>query len=162
MREYIFRPADRNEAEQILFLYQSAIGAPFCVWNEEYPTEREIENDLSAQTLYVLTAGPEIVGALSVVPENELDGLPGWVYTDASVREIARVVVKENHRGRHLAEKMVSKILCLLRNQKCSAVHLSVVKSNLPAYITYQKLGFCTVSSAQLYGGEYWLMEKAL
>ena len=36
-----FRRARREEAEEILQLYRSLIGTEYCVWTENYPTERE-------------------------------------------------------------------------------------------------------------------------
>lgn len=38
-----FRKAKREEAEEILQLYQSLIGTEYCVWTESYPTEREVD-----------------------------------------------------------------------------------------------------------------------
>jgi len=39
---------------------------------------------------------------------------------------------------------------------------LSVVKTNVPAYKTYIKAGFAVVGEAQMYGNDYYLMEKAI
>ena len=49
-----FRKAKREEAEEILQLYQSLIGTEYCVWTESYPTEREVEFDLSRNALFCL------------------------------------------------------------------------------------------------------------
>ena len=49
-----FRKAKREEAEEILQLYQSLIGTEYCVWTENYPTEREVEFDLSRNALFCL------------------------------------------------------------------------------------------------------------
>lgn len=48
-----FRRARREEAEEILQLYRSLIGTEYCVWTENYPTEREVEFDLSRNALFV-------------------------------------------------------------------------------------------------------------
>ncbi len=42
------------------------------------------------------------------------------------------------------------------------SIHLSVAKSNIPAYKTYIKLGFKTVGEVEIYGGDYYLMEKQI
>lgn len=49
-----FRRAKREEAEEILQLYRSLIGTEYCVWTENYPTEREVEFDLSRNALFCL------------------------------------------------------------------------------------------------------------
>lgn len=49
-----FRRAKREEAEEIRQLYRSLIGTEYCVWTENYPTEREVEFDLSRDALFCL------------------------------------------------------------------------------------------------------------
>ena len=81
----IFRKADASDAKTVLALYRAVIGTPFCVWDESYPGETEIQGDLAAGTLYVLARDSEVIGAISIVPENETDNLDCW-----KVRENAK------------------------------------------------------------------------
>ena len=69
----IFRKAIKNEAKIIRALYSSVIGMSFCTWNEAYPGEEEIQGDLSSESLYVLEEKGELIGAISIVPENEIN-----------------------------------------------------------------------------------------
>jgi ribosomal protein S18 acetylase RimI-like enzyme len=57
---------------------------------------------------------------------------------------------------------MVERIEAILHKAGCKAIHLSVVKSNLPAFRTYQKAGFAVVGEAQMYDNDYYLMEKVI
>ncbi len=157
-----FRQARQEEAAAIYTLYQSVQGGPFCTWNETYPGMQEVLQDLETGNLYVLTDGETIVGALSVVPENELDAFPNWKCGDGTQREIARVAVAKTHQGRNLSSRMVENVLKLLARDGCGSVHLSVAKQNLPAYRTYQKAGFEAVGEVDMYGNRYFLMEKTL
>lgn len=159
--ELDFRLAHQEDAADILSLYKSAIGSAFCVWNDYYPSKAEIAHDLETANLYVLTSADEIIGALSVVPENEMDDFPCWSQADRA-REIARVVISEAHRGKGLAYEMVQSITPILREAGCTSIHLSAVKSNIPACRTYQKAGFQTVGEAEMYGHSYFLMEKVI
>ncbi len=156
----IFRKATFGDGEAVCALYQAAKGEPLCAWNEAYPGWAEINHDLETENLYVLTQGDAIIGAVSIVPENELDDFSCWRCRDS--REIARVVIGKNYQGRGLAGEMVAQLLAQLKGAGCQAVHLSVVKHNSPALKTYQKLGFETVGEAELYGNRYYLMEKYL
>ena len=61
----IFRKADASDAKTVLALYRAVIGTPFCVWDESYPGETEIQGDLAAGTLYVLARDSEVIGAIS-------------------------------------------------------------------------------------------------
>lgn len=155
-----FRMATQSDAEQILSLYQDAKSSEFCVWNDSYPTITEIAQDLETDNLYVMTGGDKIIGAISVVPENELDNFDCWSYKDG--KEIARVVVDKDYRGYGLSFEMVQSIETILRENGCKAIHLSVVKTNVPAYKTYIKAEFAVVGEAQMYDNDYYLMEKAI
>ncbi len=158
---YRFRLATDEDAAAVLRLYEDAKGKGFCVWDASYPTERELKGDLAAETLYVLTDADRVIGALSVMPENELDKEAPW-QCRGGARELCRIVVSEAHHGQGLALYMVENILAILKERGRSAVHMSVAKANLPAQKTYQKAGFFEVGEAMLYGGEYLLYEKLL
>lgn len=155
-----FRMAKQTDAEHIFSLYQNAKVSEFCVWNDSYPTIAEIAHDLETNNLYVMTDGNKIIGAISIVPENELDSFYCWSYKDS--KEIARVVIDNAYQGHGLSFKMVESVELILRKNGHNAIHLSVVKSNIPAYKTYIKAGFAVVGEAQMYGNDYYLMEKAL
>lgn len=155
-----FRIARQGEEEQVLSLYQSAKGSKFCVWNESYPCMTEIEHDLETSNLYVMTDGSKVIGAISVVPENELDSFDCWSCKDG--KEIARVVIDKDYQGHGLSFEMMQNVESILRESGHKAIHLSVVKSNIPAYKTYIKADFAIVGEAQMYGNDYYLMEKAI
>lgn len=96
------------------------------MWNDSYPSIAEIEHDLETKNMYVMTDDSKVIGAISVVPEYELDDFDCWPCKDGK------------------------------------AIHLSVVKTNVPAYKTYIKAGFAVDGEAQMYGNDYYLMEKAI
>ena len=87
----LFRKAETCEAEAIRALYQAVIGTPFCTWDESYPGETGIAGDLSAGTLYVLEEDHQVIGAISIVPENKLDHFICWSIkkTSASLQELS-------------------------------------------------------------------------
>ena len=155
-----FKMATQDDAAQVLSLYERAKSDALCVWNDSYPSMTEIEHDLETKNLYVMTDGSKVIGAISVVPENELDGFDCWSCKDG--KEIARVVIDKTCQGRGLSSEMVQSIVPILRKNGCKAIHLSVVKTNIPAYQTYVKAGFAVVGEAQMYGNDYYLMEKAI
>ena len=104
--------------------------------------------------------GSKVIGAISIVTENELDGFDCWSCKDS--KEIARVVIDKNYQGHGLSFEMVQRIETILKNKGYKAIHLSVVKTNIPAYKTYIKAGFNVVGEAKMYGNDYYLMEKEM
>ncbi len=157
---YDIKIARPDDAEAVLSLYQSAKGGEFCAWSDSYPDMLEIEHDLETWNLYVMTQDSKIIGAVSVVPENELDVLDCWSCKDS--REIARVVISREYRGKGLSFELVRFIESILYKDACRALHLSVAKINIPAYKTYIKAGFVTVGEVKMFGNSYYLMEKLL
>ncbi len=159
-QNFNIRIARSDDAEKILSLYQSVKNGAFCVWNDSYPGMLEIKHDTETENQYVMTHDSKIIGAISIVPENELDGFDCWSCKDG--KEIARVVISEEYRGKGLSFEIVRFIESVLREDGCKAIHLSVAKVNIPAYKTYVKAGFTTVGEAEMYGNSYYLMEKLL
>jgi ribosomal protein S18 acetylase RimI-like enzyme len=155
-----FRIAQPGDEGQVLSLYESAKGSEFCVWSDSYPSMAEIAHDLETNNLYVMTDGGTIIGAISVVPENELDDFDCWSCKDG--KEIARVVIDKAYQGRGLSLEMVQSIESILREKGHRSIRLSVAKSNIPAYKTYIKAGFAVVGEAQMYDNDYYLMEKVM
>ena len=49
-----FERVKREEADTVLKLYRSLLGTPYCVWTEEYPSEKEVEFDLSRDALFCM------------------------------------------------------------------------------------------------------------
>ena len=157
-----FRLAESSEKSAIFELYNSVKGTEFCAWDESYPGIAEIENDFNSKSLYVLIQGDMLVGALSVVPQNELDDFDCWDINDGRQKEIARIVIAPNHRGKGYARIMINEITDILSNSLCSAIHLSASAENLPALSNYKKLGFSIKSKVHIYDGEYYLLERII
>lgn len=154
--------AKEQNKDEIYALYKSVIGEPYCVWNDDYPGMREIEEDIDANSLHILVLENIIIGAASVAPINELDCFDYWKSKDGRHKEIARVVVSPDYRGKGLAKKIVNDLITILKKSNCSSIHLSVAINNIPAYKTYSSLGFIVVGEEELFGGKYLLMEKIL
>ena len=154
----VFRKANKTDVENVLLLYRSAVGGEYCTWNENYPTDFEIDGDLAAGCLFVLEEDGKIIGAGSIVPENELNGMPVWEESDAG--EIARITVCPECRGRGLSHVIVEGLMQSLLEKGRKAVHLSVAVKNVPARRTYAGLGFETKGKTEMYGNTYFLSEK--
>lgn len=156
-----FRKAAENEAQEICGLYRSVIGSPFSTWNEEYPGPADIKADMAAGTLYVLEREREIIGAVSIVPENELDDSECWKVRE-NAREFARVVIRPEYQGRGYSALLIGGILDELRSCGCSSVHIAAAKKNIPAQRLYRSQGFVFCGGKDMYGNSYFLCEKVL
>jgi len=157
----IFRLANEHELNRILELYRSVMDNDYCTWNNEYPSMLEIKQDFEAKCLYILTDDHRIIGAISIVPNNELDDFDGW-NINSGVREIARVVTANEIQGLGLGKLMVANVLSVMAKDDYKACHLSVALENRPAYKLYLSLGFINRGESSIFGGNYYLLEKEL
>ena len=157
----IFRRAKKTESEVILGLYRAVIGTPFCTWNESYPGEAEIAEDLAAKSLFVLEDDKKVIGAISIVPQNEIDDFDCWKVRE-NAREFARVVIRPEDQHRGLSVHLVEGIIRELERRGAAAIHIAVAKENIPAQKLYHKTGFCFCREAEMYGHSFFLCEKIL
>lgn len=157
----IFRTAGREEAQTVLALYKSVIGTQFCTWNEFYPGETEVRGDLAAGTLFVLERDGALIGAVSIVPANEMDAFDCWRVRE-NAREFARVVIAPSCQGAGLSRRLADGVIGELRRRGASAIHIAVAKLNIPAQRLYRGAGFDFCGEADMYGSSYFLCEKIL
>ena len=157
----MFRKAEKGEEDAVMVFYRAVIGTPFCTWDESYPGETEITEDLSAGTLYVLEEDREIIGAISIVPENELDDLDCWTVRE-NAREFARVVLKPDQQQKGLSVYLIEGVIRELQKLRVAAIHIAVAKGNIPAQKLYRKMRFNFCGEADMYGHSFFLCEKKL
>ena len=155
------RKARADEKEIVRAPYLSVKGSEGCTWNENYPSDIELDGDLSNDALFVLTENGEIVGAVSVVEPRELDEMPFCQERD-HVCEIARVVVRPERQGRGYAERMLSMLFDSIRSEGVLGVHILVAKKNAAASRLYEKLGFDRRGECFEYGIDFFAEELLL
>lgn len=154
----IFSLAKREDSKLVYKMYQSMVGLIDCTWNELYPTDFEIDEDLKTNSLYVLKKNNEIIGSISIIDKNELDECDCWKTKEA--KEIARVVIKKEYQGIGYAKILVSNAIEVIKELGYKAVHLSVALINKKAQKLYEHFGFVIVGKEEMYGNTYYLMEK--
>lgn len=136
----------KEEADTVLKLYRSLLGTPYCVWTEDYPTEKEVEFDFSRDALFCMRDDDgNIIGVISIDDDPNVECLTCWSKTMVPSAEVSRVGVYQE-----------------FQNQGYQAVHLLVAKDNVKALRSYDKLNFESVGECELWGHMYWCYEKAL
>lgn len=163
MTAYRIIPAIFEDAEAVLRLYQEQKGRRFCFWDEEYPNRETIDFDLSREALFIMKDEKgEILAAISVEKDEEVERLSCWNPTLQPGGEFARLAVKPDLQKQGLARKMVSHILKVLKERGCKSAHILVNKDNVPAIRVYAHFGFCTAGKCEMYGQHFLCCEKKL
>lgn len=157
----IFRLSEEKDLNDVLSLYNKVRGIGYCTWNEYYPTTLEINEDYKTANLFVLEENNKLIGAISIVPINELDMYPDWEIKD-NAKEFARVVIDPAYQNKGYAKVLVENILNELKSRNVHSVHISVAKSNIIAQKLYQHFNFKILNEYEMYGSIYYLYEKEL
>ena len=152
--------ADRDE---VMALYRLQKGREFCPWTEEYPAVENFEDDVAHDALFVLrTPAGQIVGAISIERDPDVDALPCWTPALQPAGEIARLAVHPEYQGRGLARRLVAFIMEELARRGCRSIHLIVNCRNVKALRSYAAFRFDTVGECDMYNQHFLCYEKAL
>ena len=155
--------ATAQDTEAVLRLYREQIGRAFCFWDETYPGTETIEDDLSRDALFVMkNEDGEIIAAISVEEDENVDRLDCWDPALQPAGEYARLAVKPACQNRGLARKMVFHVLSVLKERGFRSVHILVNRDNFTAIRVYAHFGFHTAGECEMYGQHFLCYEKEL
>ncbi len=162
MTELTLRNAFDRDIGTVKQLYRSVIGLKGCTWNDKYPSSEDLKNDYKSGGLFVFGDRYNVIGAVSVISENEFDDIECWTINDGTHKEIARVVISSQHQGNGYSKEMLLQLFLLLLKQGCTSVHLLVSKNNPSAIKLYKSLGFHFLGECFRYEHDYFICEKIL
>lgn len=159
----VFREARQEDKEQIMKLYRSAIGTEGCTWSEEYPNEEIMLTDLKKHNLFCMeNSSKEIVGAISIDEDEEVDKLECWDKSAGKMAELARLVVREDYQNNGIARQLIKNVIKVLKNRKYKSVHYLVSKHNEKALASYKKLDFKCVGESDILENDWYCYEMLL
>jgi len=155
--------ADISDLKEIMELYHSVIGTEGCSWNEYYPDEEIIREDIEAGTLYCAKNNEgNIISAFALSEDEEVDELECWSKDILPVKEIMRLVVKLDYQNQGIARIMLQYGMDTLKEQGYEGVHFLVSKGNQKAIRSYSKLNFMNVGETTMFDNEWYCYEKKL
>lgn len=152
-------PADKDK---ILALYKTMLYGP-ADWDEDYPNEETIEFDMSRNALFVMkNDAEEVIAAISIDKDNEVDSLPYWDKSLAPSGEFSRICVRKDMQNQGIARQMILHAFNVMRNDGKKGAHILVKTGHEAALALYGKLGFKTVGECFMYGKDFICMEVKL
>ena len=161
--EYRIVTATAADTEQVLRLYREQVGREYCFWTDEYPGKDTVAFDLSRDSLFVMKdEGGDVVAAVSVEEDEEVDRLDCWTPSLQPGGEFARLAVTPDLQNRGLAGKMVSHVMNVLKARGFRSVHIIVNRDNIKAIRSYARFGFRTAGECEMYQQRFLCYEKEL
>ncbi len=139
---------DKNE---ILKLYKAQLGREYCPWNEYYPSEEEIDFDLSRDALLIMRSEGKIIAAISIDDDDAVNNLEYWTPELQPGGELSRLAVSPECQGKGIAKEMINAGLEELRKRGFKSLHFLVNRNNLKACKCYAAYPFNKVGECELY-----------
>lgn len=158
-----FVHAGEEDADEILRLYRSLLDCEGCVWDVNYPSRKEIDFDLSRNSLFCLRdQNGTLAGVVSIDDDPEVERLACWSKELRPVAEVSRLGVSKEYQNQKIAARLLESAMEELRKRGYRAVHYLVCKEHIRARHAYERLEFRLVGETVLMGHNYLCYEKAL
>lgn len=162
MNNYPVLPAEESDTEEILALYRSMIGGK-ADWNEDYPSLKKIEFDLSRNALFIMkNENNEIIAAISIDEDDEVENLQCWNKELQPAGELSRLCVRKDMQNRGIARVMMNHTFNILKNQGKKSVHIIVRPEHKTALKSYSHLDYKTVGECEMFGKSFVCLERKL
>ena len=137
--DYTFALARHEDIYEITSLYRSLIGTPGCTWDEDYPNQETVENDMSNGWLYILKIQNEVMGVVSIGDFGELGDL-NW--RPKNPCELARIGVRPMLQKQGIGTLLLQHCFEIVKNEGFDGIRILVAKINVAAIALYEKNGF--------------------
>lgn len=155
--------AIETDTEEILRLYKAQLGQEFCAWDEHYPERKDIAYDLSRDALFVMkNEAGEIVAAISIDEDENVEKLPCWTAELQPGGEVARLAVRKDYQNQGIAREMIQYAMSVLKERGRKSIHYLVNRDNQKAVRSYAHLPFSQVGSCELYEQPFLCFEQKL
>ncbi len=132
-------------------------------WDEIYPTERHLAEDIRAESLYVACTGAgDVVGTvvLNEHQEPEYATVP-WL-SEARPLVVHRVMVDPARQRQGIAQALMMFAERHARTAGYGSIRLDAFTLNPRALRLYERLGYAARGTVRLRKGLFWCFEKVL
>jgi len=114
-------------------------------WHNEYPNLQVVQQDVAAQTLYILHDPAGLVVGGAVLDKHQAEAYRTIPWTggfDQHVLCVHRLAISPPHQRQGLARQLMAFAEDLARQRACSAIRLDTSSANPASLAMYQNLGY--------------------
>jgi ribosomal protein S18 acetylase RimI-like enzyme len=160
-------PASLNDLPEIIALVQAVIvemnRSNIDQWDEVYPDEATIENDILTNSLYKYEIGGAIAAIITINNQGspEYDEIP-WSDTSNNFIVVHRLAVLPVYQGKGIAKSLMRFCEELAIKNNRSSIRLDAFTQNPIACNLYRQLEFNEKGSVQFRKGTFYCFEKLL
>lgn len=163
----IIRKADLKDLNIIINIFEIGIksmcDSGIYQWDDVYPTNAVIKEDILKKEMYVGIKDNIIVSAFTVNNECDEQYKNGmWKYSSESYLVIHRLCVNPGYQNQKIARNTMIEIEEVLKKRGVESIRLDAFSLNPYALKLYEKLGYERVGEANWRKGLFYLFEKKL
>ena len=156
-----FCKADYKDLKKLLSLCREAVNAPYSTWNEDYPNEEILKQDIAAGTLYIIQIDYRDAGLIAAGENGELNCLP-WDGAACRPCEIARFGLVSQMRGKGLSRLVLKEAIELCKQQGFDTIRLIASCGQPVVKRLYEGEGFQSFGTARLFEHDFVCYQKRI
>lgn len=166
--KYNFRKATVEDIASIWVIIQQAIARRkndgSKQWQDGYPNENVIQQDIEQGIGYVLTEDNTVAGYAAILINDEpaYAELKGEWLTNGDFVVVHRLAVSESYIGKGLAQKIMQHTEDVATQNNISSVKVDTNFDNMPMLRIFEKLGYTYCGEVTFRGGIRKAYEKKL
>lgn len=166
--DYDFRKATTTDIPKIWEILQGAIerrkNDGSRQWQDGYPNENSITQDIQKGVGYVLSDEETVVGYAAILTNDEpaYDDLKGNWLTNGDFLVVHRLAISGNHLGQGLAQKIMLCTEALALQHNIFSVKVDTNFDNIGMLKIFEKLGYTYCGEVTFRGGIRKAFEKKL
>jgi protein-disulfide isomerase-like protein with CxxC motif len=168
MPAFKLRPANERDAPIIWDILQGAIEQRRLEgsdqWQNGYPSEQTVQDDLAAKAGYVLTENDTVVAYAAIVLDGEpaYDAIDGKWLTDGRYATVHRVARARDVKGKGVATAFLKSIEGLCMELDVPSIRLDTNFDNLAMLKILETLSYRYCGEIFYEGAPRWAYEKIL
>lgn len=142
--------------------FQQAQG--FTQWTKEYPTLKDIRNDIANQKGYVVRVDGKVVGYMCIdfAGEPAYDKIEGAWSTDEPYAVVHRLAISEEYRGKQLTRLVFELIESICLQKDIHSIRVDTDGENKRMQYVLQKRGFVPCGVVEFGGGPKLAFDKQI
>ena len=161
------RKAEHEDLNKIMEIFRNAIKVMndnnINQWDDIYPTNTILEQDVLNGQMYVGIKDGELVSALVINNECEEEYKKGnWRYDNNTFAVVHRLCVNPIYQNKKIGKDTMIKIEEILKTERIQSIRLDTFSLNPYALKMYQTLGYQKVGEVKWRTGLFHLLEKKL
>lgn len=161
------RKGNIEDIEKIMEIISCAIddmeAEGICQWDDIYPNEGVVRNDINEGNLYIYIEGNNIKAfiTLNELQDKEYESI-NWKFNEGKILTIHRLCVDPKHKGNGIATVLIKYAEQVGIDKGYASIRLDAFKQNRHACGLYIKNGYEERGTVRFRKGEFFCFEKKL